>query len=90
MVKQYSFFNSPLQMEAPELVPTPTPRDSTPWTPDTMCLPQPGWRKRGTSQDGPLEKNPSHLRNEAEDKRRELEDKAQVRPDWRFWGCEDP
>lgn len=25
MVKQYSFFNSPLQMEAPELVPTPTP-----------------------------------------------------------------
>lgn len=24
-VKQYSFFNSPLQMEAPELIPTPTP-----------------------------------------------------------------
>lgn len=25
MVKQYSFFNFPLQIEAPELVPTPTP-----------------------------------------------------------------
>lgn len=58
IVKQYSFFNSLLQMEAPELVPTPNPYP-IPWgPPDARPLLQPGGRKRGVPppQNGPLKK----------------------------------
>lgn len=43
MVKQYSFFNTPLQMEAPELIPTPTPTQ-LPGDLQMRPLPQPGGR----------------------------------------------